>query len=67
MNYTGEERYAVPFFFSPNYETVIKPIPELITGAYVSNYPPVSAGKVSLEMNPSFLFLVVLLQITIVC
>ncbi|KAL6413299.1 putative gibberellin 3-beta [Ilyonectria robusta] len=45
MNYTGEERYAVPFFFSPNYETVIKPIPELITGAYVSNYPPVSAGK----------------------
>lgn len=56
LNYTGEERYAVPFFFSPKYETVIKPIPELITGAHVSNYPPVSAGKVSLEMNTLFLF-----------
>lgn len=48
MNYTGQERYSVPFFFSPNYETVIRPIPELITGEHVAQYPVISAGKVSL-------------------
>ncbi|KAK7416719.1 hypothetical protein QQX98_005045 [Neonectria punicea] len=45
MNYTGQERYAVPFFLLPNYETVIKPIPQLITGGHVAKYSPISAGK----------------------
>lgn len=47
MNYTGEERYAIPFFFMPNYETVIKPIPQLITGSHAAKYPPIPTGKVS--------------------
>lgn len=47
MNYTGQERYAVPFFFSTNFETVIKPIPELITGNQLARYPEVTAGQVS--------------------
>jgi isopenicillin N synthase-like dioxygenase len=47
MNYSGKERYSVPFFFMPNYETIIKPIPELIIGKPEATYPVVSAGKVS--------------------
>ncbi|UQC76717.1 2OG-Fe(II)oxygenase [Colletotrichum lupini] len=47
MNYTGQERYAIPFFFSTNFETVIKPIPELLTGDQVARNRQVSAGQVS--------------------
>ncbi|KAK1456583.1 2OG-Fe(II)oxygenase [Colletotrichum melonis] len=47
MNYTGQERYAIPFFFSTNFETVIKPIPELLTGDQVAKNRQVSAGQVS--------------------
>lgn len=48
MNYTGEERYSIPFFFSPNYEAIIKPIPKLAEGGKVIDYPPIPAGQVSL-------------------
>jgi isopenicillin N synthase-like dioxygenase len=46
MNYSGQERYSIPFFFSTNYETVIKPIPALITGNYVAEFLPTPAGKI---------------------
>ncbi|KAL2682299.1 hypothetical protein Neosp_006749 [[Neocosmospora] mangrovei] len=49
MNYTGQERYAVPFFFSANFDTVIKAIPELITGDHVFDHPEVTAGQMYKE------------------
>ncbi|KAK1497214.1 2OG-Fe(II)oxygenase superfamily protein [Colletotrichum tamarilloi] len=49
MNYTGQQRYAIPFFFSTNFETVIKPIPELLTGDQVARNRQVSAGQMYKE------------------
>lgn len=49
MNYSGQERYSIPFFFSANWETVIEPIPELIKGDHVARYPSITAGKVCVK------------------
>lgn len=57
MNYSGEERYAVPFFFLPNYETMIEPIPQLLTGHHTAKYPSIPAGQVSeLDMEKAVNF-----------
>lgn len=53
MNYTGQERYSIPFFFSANWETVIQPLPELVAqgddGKQGSGFPHISAGKVCMR------------------
>ncbi|GAD96929.1 isopenicillin N synthetase, putative [Paecilomyces variotii No. 5] len=42
LNITGQERYSLPVFIGPSYETIIKPLETcLIDGA---KYDPVSAG-----------------------
>jgi isopenicillin N synthase-like dioxygenase len=47
QNFSGEERYSIPFFFSANFETVIEPIPELVGDGKVAKHSPLTAGEVS--------------------
>jgi isopenicillin N synthase-like dioxygenase len=47
QNFSGEERYSIPFFFSANFETVIEPIPELVGDGKAAKHSPLTAGKVS--------------------
>jgi isopenicillin N synthase-like dioxygenase len=46
QNFSGQERYSIPYFFSVNYETVIKPIPELVADGKATKHSVVTAGKV---------------------
>ncbi|RDW69867.1 hypothetical protein BP6252_08887 [Coleophoma cylindrospora] len=45
MNYSGKERYSVPFFFSVNWETVIEPIQELLQEGDSAEAANVTAGQ----------------------
>ncbi|KAH7381879.1 putative 1-aminocyclopropane-1-carboxylate oxidase [Cadophora sp. MPI-SDFR-AT-0126] len=54
LNYSGEERYSVPFFFSANFETVIEPIEELITDGHVAKHSPLTAGQMYKETMIGF-------------
>ena len=45
LNTTGQERYSVPFFFGPNYDTVIKPLSTCIDETHGPKYEPVTAGE----------------------
>ncbi|KAK5131077.1 hypothetical protein LTR08_001363 [Meristemomyces frigidus] len=44
LNVTGQERYSVPFFFGPNYDTVLHPLKTCIAEGEVAKYDPVVAG-----------------------
>ncbi|KAK4541784.1 hypothetical protein LTR36_007316 [Oleoguttula mirabilis] len=44
LNITGQERYSIPFFFGPNYDTVVHPLETCIAEGEVAKYDPVVAG-----------------------
>ena len=44
FNVSGEERYSVPFFFGPNYDTVLHPLDTCIAEGEVAQYEDVIAG-----------------------
>ncbi|KAF2772236.1 putative isopenicillin N synthetase [Teratosphaeria nubilosa] len=44
LNITGEERYSIPFFFGPNYDTVLAPLKTCVAEGSVAQYEPVVAG-----------------------
>ena len=54
MNFSGEERYSIPFFFSANFETVIEPIPELMKDGQVAKHSPLTAGKMYKDVLIAF-------------
>ena len=35
VNYEGRERYSIPFFYEPNYDTVIKTLPSEVVQSYI--------------------------------
>lgn len=41
----GEERYSLPFFFSFDYETEVKPLPRFSDANIEKKYPPFCAGE----------------------
>ncbi|KAI9737026.1 MAG: hypothetical protein M1834_000615 [Cirrosporium novae-zelandiae] len=45
LNYSGQERYSVPFFLGLNYEEVVKPIPELVKNGDPVKFSPLTAGQ----------------------
>ncbi|KAF2653869.1 Clavaminate synthase-like protein [Lophiostoma macrostomum CBS 122681] len=45
LNYSGEERYSIPFFFSANFETVIKPIEKFVPAGSTVEYEDITAGE----------------------
>lgn len=44
LNTTGQERYSIPFFFGPAYDTVLNPLKTCIPDGDVAKYEPVVAG-----------------------
>lgn len=45
INITGEERYSIPLFLGPNYDTMIAPLPTCLSAERPALYEPVQAGK----------------------
>ncbi|KXT02157.1 hypothetical protein AC578_5947 [Pseudocercospora eumusae] len=43
-NSTGCERYSIPFFFGPSYDTVLRPLPTCIPDGGEAGYDPIVAG-----------------------
>lgn len=43
LNVTGEERYSIPFFCGPNYETLVEPLESCVRGGK-KNYDSILAG-----------------------
>ncbi|GAA5858469.1 hypothetical protein JCM8547_007320 [Rhodosporidiobolus lusitaniae] len=44
INKTGKQRYSMPVFFGPNYNTLITPFEQCLAGE-ASKYPPIKAGE----------------------
>lgn len=44
INRSGVERYSIPFFFGPSYDTVLETLPSCVDGDHPPKYPPISAG-----------------------
>ncbi|KNG87002.1 putative 2OG-Fe(II) oxygenase family oxidoreductase [Aspergillus nomiae NRRL 13137] len=49
VNYTGKERYSVPFFFSFNYDEIVETIPSCIPEGEQPKYKSINAGSYILE------------------
>lgn len=45
VNPSGQERYSVPFFFGPNYDTEIAPFGTCVDETRPAKYEPVAAGR----------------------
>jgi len=45
VNSSGSERYSIPFFFGPSYDTVVAPLPSCVSATKPAAYPPVMAGQ----------------------
>ena len=53
-NRGGVERFSVPFFMNPDYDTVVEPMPALLAPGEAPLYPPVHVGQHLLRFYGSF-------------
>ncbi|KAI9729280.1 MAG: hypothetical protein M1834_006951 [Cirrosporium novae-zelandiae] len=44
LNITGQERYSLPVFMGPSYETILKPLETCVSEERPARYEPISAG-----------------------
>ncbi|KAL6069076.1 2-oxoglutarate-dependent ethylene/succinate-forming enzyme [Balamuthia mandrillaris] len=55
VNISGKDRYSIPFFFEPNFETLVEPLPACITQERPRAYEPVGFGNHLLyKLNTTF-------------
>merc|ERR1712110_223765 len=45
VNLTGKERYSIPFFFEPNYDTLVSCLPSCVSPTYPARYEPITSGQ----------------------
>lgn len=45
LNLTGQERYSIPFFFEPNFHTVVECFPSCCSESNPAKYPPKKYGQ----------------------
>ena len=45
LNRSGRERYSIPVFYDPDYDTVVECLPHCATPAFPAKYPPIIAGE----------------------
>jgi isopenicillin N synthase-like dioxygenase len=48
QNISGQVRYAIPFFFDPNHDTMIECLPSCRDGGQEAKYPPIKFGDYAL-------------------
>ncbi|MCQ8280106.1 isopenicillin N synthase family oxygenase [Acetobacteraceae bacterium KSS8] len=53
-NRAGVERFSVPFFMNPDFETVVEPLPELLEAGDAPIHEPVRVGEHLLRFYASF-------------
>jgi isopenicillin N synthase-like dioxygenase len=57
INRSQQERYSIPYFFGPNYDTLIEVLPSCITPANPAKYQPVTTGEYILSrFNETFAY-----------
>ena len=44
INFEGKERFSIPFFFEPNFTTVVECLPAFVTEENPAKYPPTTSG-----------------------
>ena len=49
LNVSGRDRYSVPFFVSPEYDTVLECLPSCLGPAKLAKYPPVTMEEFTIE------------------
>ena len=46
VNRTGQQRFSIPFFFEPNFDTVVECLPQCVSEERPSRYPePTTSGE----------------------
>jgi len=48
VNREGRERYSIPFFFEPNFETLVECIPQCCSAENPAKYEPITSGDYKL-------------------
>jgi len=44
VNQTGQERYSIPFFYEPNFDTLVECLPQCYDEQHLPLYPPIQSG-----------------------
>ena len=45
VNNGGRDRYSIPFFFGPDYDATIEPLPSCVSAERPAAYPPILTGR----------------------